>query len=187
MSPGYDIWVLNRLSHCPSSTIMSHCLEVTWCQWQRLLPATVQCRVSAQRGARFGLHVPEGLSLACFARSYLIYSQDTVPDTGACLHKCPVVDFLLEFLFKFLCYWIDLPKMDYQEYLSSFKLVPLLSFMFLFSCEVPDAELSEWAKNALAVKCKGLALMSWKVCGCNVGQQIKHLPIEQKYRSKGTY
>lgn len=91
--------------------------------------------------------------------------------------------FSWSFYFNF---YFDPPKMDYQEYLSSFRLVPLLSFIFLFSCEVPDAELSEWTKNALAMKCKSLALINWKVCGYNVGQQIKHLPIEQKYRSKGT-
>lgn len=78
---------------------------------------------------------------AGFAKSYFIYPQETGPDTGTCIHECLVVDLSWSFYFHF--YFIDPPEMDYQEYLSSVRIISLFSFIFLFSCEVPDAELSE--------------------------------------------
>ena len=58
---------------------------------------------------------------AGFAKSYFIYLQETGPDTGTCIHECPVVDLSWSFYFHF--YFIDLPEMDYQEYLSSVRIV----------------------------------------------------------------
>lgn len=90
---------------------------------------------------RFDLHVPEGWSLIGFAKSYFIYLQETAPDVGACLHECSVADLSWSFGFHFCL--INTPKMDYQEYLNSIRIISLFSFIFLFSCEVPDAEPSE--------------------------------------------
>lgn len=54
--------------------------------------------------------------------------------------------------FIFWFYFLNSPKIDYQECLNSEQLL-ILSYMFicLFSCEVPHRELSEWAKNAKRV------------------------------------
>lgn len=76
--------------------------------------------------------------------------QVIVPDISTWLHHCPVVDFLFApFLFS---------QSSKNRLFGIVKLSwnnSLFSFIFLFSYEVPDIELSEWTRNALAGKCKG--------------------------------
>lgn len=76
--------------------------------------------------------------------------QVVVSDISTWLHHCSVVDFLFApFLFSQSSKnrLFGIVKLSWNSF--------LFSFIVLFSYEVPDIELSEWTRNALAEKCKG--------------------------------